>query len=264
MTSFRALRIRSVSCSFRTNTRYSPLCLGKRFATSNAQLSDVTTGSNTPINIDSTVTETAMPAFLEVNEHALIAMHDLFGLSWASTIVLGTLALRSAITLPLAIYQQRIMATMIELSPILNSWAETLKVSVAKQVKGDYKGYQKELNCQYRAKVKQIYAQNGCSRWKLFTLPYVQIPLFISMTLTVRDLLGMPLPWLGRLRESPFAGLNHEGFGPWIDLTAADATMVFPFLIGAGNLINVEVHHNGYTCGSYQLTYFLLCSRLSS
>ncbi|KAI8072603.1 60Kd inner membrane protein-domain-containing protein [Gongronella butleri] len=191
----------------------------------------------------SSAMETTTPAFLAANEALLSSLHDQVGLSWAATIVVSTLALRSAITLPIAIYQQRIIATMINLAPMLQSWAETYKVNVAKQLKTrDYDKYQKELNRQYRAKVKQIYAHHGCSRWKLFTLPYVQIPLFVSMTLSVRDLLGMPLPFYGRLHDAPLVDMSSDGFASWMDLTATDTTMFFPLLIGAGNLINVELN----------------------
>ncbi|KAG2231991.1 ribosomal L38e protein family-domain-containing protein [Thamnidium elegans] len=191
-----------------------------------------------------TVTETSLPAVLAANEAILTAIHST-GLPWWATIVAGTLVLRSTLTLPIAIYQQRSMGTMINLAPMITSWAETLKVQVAKEssVAGwPYKKYQAELQKQYRKKVNAIYAHHGCQRWKLLALPWVQIPLFVSMSLTLRHMTAYPLPWYGQTAELTVPGLSEGGLAWFIDLTAVDPTMVIPVLIGAGNLLNVELN----------------------
>lgn len=193
--------------------------------------------------ITTTVTETSLPAVLAANETILTTIHSA-GLPWWATIVTGTLILRSTLTLPIAIYQQRSMGTMINLAPMVTSWAETLKVQVAKEssVAGwPYKKYQAELQKQYRRKVKDIYAHHGCQRWKLLTLPWIQIPLFVSMSLTLRHMTAYPLPWYGQTAELAVPGLSEGGLAWFMDLTAVDPTMVIPVLIGAGNLLNVEV-----------------------
>lgn len=188
-------------------------------------------------------TESALPSILALNESILNTIHHA-GLPWWATIVTGTLILRTSLTLPIAIYQQRSMGTMINLAPMVQSWAETLKSQVATESKlagWSYKKYQTELQKQYSAKVKSIYKHYGCSRWKLLTLPWVQIPLFVSMSLTLRHMSAYPLPWYGQTAELPVAGLSEGGLAWFMDLTAVDPTMVIPVLIGAGNLLNVEV-----------------------
>jgi membrane protein insertase Oxa1/YidC/SpoIIIJ len=203
------------------------------------------TGLTTTVDptITTSVSETTLPAILALNESVLMTIHDA-GLPWWATILAGTLALRSTLTLPIAIYQQRSMGKMINLAPMVQSWAETLKVQVAKESnqKGwSYKQYQAELQKQYKTKVKSIYAHHGCSRWKLLLLPWVQMPLFISMSLTLRHMAAYPLPWYGQTAELPVAGLSEGGLAWFMDLTAVDPTMIVPVMIGAGNLINVEV-----------------------
>jgi inner membrane protein COX18 len=82
-------------------------------------------------------------------------MHQDMGLSWWAAIMLGTLALRTSLTLPVAVYQQKAIGKMINLAPMIQSWAETLKVSVAKETnrsKPDFAGYQKELDKQVKKK----------------------------------------------------------------------------------------------------------------
>ncbi|KAG0739633.1 hypothetical protein G6F62_008029 [Rhizopus arrhizus] len=167
------------------------------------------------------------------------------GLPWWATIISSTLLLRSTFTLPIAIYQQRSLAKMIALAPMVQSWAETLKVQVGKDSRDrgwSYGTYQAELQKQYRKKVNAIYAQYGCSRYKLLLLPYVQIPLFVSMSLTLRHMTAYPLPWFGQTAQSPVQGLDQGGLEPFLDLTTTDPTLILPVLVGAGNLLNVELN----------------------
>ncbi|KAG1463050.1 hypothetical protein G6F46_003855 [Rhizopus delemar] len=194
--------------------------------------------------IDPQSTESTLPSILALNESILTSMHHA-GLPWWATIISSTLLLRSTFTLPIAIYQQRSLAKMIALAPMVQSWAETLKVQIGKDSRDrgwSYGTYQAELQKQYRKKVNAIYAQYGCSRYKLLLLPYVQIPLFVSMSLTLRHMTAYPLPWFGQTAQSPVQGLDQGGLEPFLDLTATDPTLILPVLVGAGNLLNVELN----------------------
>ncbi|RCH81476.1 membrane insertase cox18 [Rhizopus stolonifer] len=189
-------------------------------------------------------TEVALPSVLAFNEQIIHIIHNT-GLPWWATIVSSTILLRSCLTFPIAVYQQQSIGKMINLAPMVQSWGETLKTQVGKQSVRQgwhYTRYQAELQKRYSQKVKEIYAHYGCSRWKLLLLPYIQIPLFVSMSLSLRHVAAMPLPWWGQTAETPASGLSDEGLGWFMDLTVADPTMMVPFLIGAGNLINVELN----------------------
>ncbi|KAI7868243.1 60Kd inner membrane protein-domain-containing protein [Spinellus fusiger] len=193
-------------------------------------------------------TEASLPALLSVHQDILETVHTT-GLPWWATIVASTLVLRTSMTLPIAIYQQRSLGRRLSLAPMVQSWGETLKVSVAKESKERNRlqwGYEQInplMTCQqYRHKVNALYAHHHCERWKLLLLPWVQIPLFVSMSLTLRHMAGFPLPWWGSLSEGPVHGWVEGGVGPWMDLTASDPTWIFPVLIGVGNLANVELN----------------------
>lgn len=93
----------------------------------------------------------ALPFVLAANQSVLDTLHQTVALPWWATIVGTTCALRSAFTLPIAVYQQRSVGKMIQLAPLVQSWAETLKVHVASEAKEagwDYKKYQQELQKQ--------------------------------------------------------------------------------------------------------------------
>lgn len=95
---------------------------------------------------------TSLPVVLAGNASVLETLHSTaVGLPWWATIVTSTVALRSCLTLPIAVYQQRSIGRMIQLAPMLQSWAETLKMQVARESKGknmDYQKYQSELQKQ--------------------------------------------------------------------------------------------------------------------
>ncbi|CAO3691213.1 unnamed protein product [Rhizopus stolonifer] len=172
--------------------------------------------------IDPTTTESTLPSILALNELVLTGIHEA-GFPWWLTIP----------------------GQNIELAPMIQSWAETLKTQLGKDSKGQgwtYKEYQDQLQREYKKKVRAIYAQYGCSRWKLLLLPYIQIPLFVSMSLTLRHITAYPLPWYGQTAQFPAQDLDIGGLGFFTDLTATDSTMILPILVGAGNLINVELN----------------------
>ncbi|KAI8141175.1 60Kd inner membrane protein-domain-containing protein [Fennellomyces sp. T-0311] len=183
-----------------------------------------------------------LPFILAANESVIQTVHA--QLPWWATIMGLTVVLRSSLTLPIAIYQQHSVGKMIQLAPMIQSWGSTLRTQIAnesKQAGWGYAKYNLTLQKQYRKKVNEIYSHYGCPRWKLLTLPYIQIPLWVSMSLTLRHMTGYPLPWYGQTSDGPAEGLSDGGFAWVTDLTVPDPTMTFPLLIGAGTLLNVEV-----------------------
>jgi inner membrane protein COX18 len=133
---------------------------------------------------------------------------------------------------------------MIELTPVLQAWLQTLKTSVGidHKIKGrDYASFNAEIQDAYRAKVKELYSANRCNPRVSFMLPWVQIPLFITVSLTIRGMAGYPLPFLGGSNLPIETGFAEGGTMWFTDLAAADPTWIMPIAVGATNLLNVEV-----------------------
>lgn len=89
-------------------------------------------------------------ALLAANQHFVETFHGA-GLPWWASIVTSTVCLRSALTLPIAIYQQRAVGRMIAVAPIVQSWGETLKNQLAREGKAkgwEYERYDLELQKQ--------------------------------------------------------------------------------------------------------------------
>ncbi|KAF8928661.1 60Kd inner membrane protein-domain-containing protein [Dissophora ornata] len=177
--------------------------------------------------------------------HSILESIHATGLPWWATIFCATFLLRTAITTPVAIYQQRAVGRMMALTPVLQAWLQTLKSSVGAdhKLKGrDYATFNSEIQTAYRAKVKELYSANRCNPRVSFLLPWVQIPLFITMSLTIRGMAGYPLPFLGDSSLPAEPGFADGGALWFVDLAASDPTWIMPIAIGATNLLNVELN----------------------
>jgi inner membrane protein COX18 len=93
-------------------------------------------------------------AMLAANQHFVETFHGA-GLPWWASIAAATVILRSALTLPIAIYQQRAVGRMIAVAPIVQSWGETLKNQLARE--GKEKGWEYErYNMELQKKVGSV------------------------------------------------------------------------------------------------------------
>ncbi|KAG0042470.1 Cytochrome c oxidase assembly protein cox18, mitochondrial [Gryganskiella cystojenkinii] len=203
------------------------------------------TFASTTTDLTSLILEpTQVNALLASTHYVLEGIHAA-GLPWWATIFTATFLLRTAITTPVAIYQQRAVGRMMALTPVLQAWLETLKASVSidHKLKGrDYATFNSEIQNAYRAKVKELYSANRCNPRVSFLLPWVQIPLFITMSLTIRGMAGYPLPFIGDSSLPLEPGFAQGGTLWFTDLAASDPTWIMPIAIGATNLLNVELN----------------------
>ncbi|KAF9285707.1 Cytochrome c oxidase assembly protein cox18, mitochondrial [Mortierella alpina] len=187
---------------------------------------------------------THVNTLLASTHYVLEGIHSA-GLPWWATIFCATFLLRTAITTPVAIYQQRAVGRMIALTPVLQAWLETLKSSIRvdHKLKGrDYASFNSEIREAYRVKTQELYSANRCNPRVSFLLPWVQIPLFITMSLTIRGMAGYPLPFLGDSSLPAEPGFADGGAMWFTDLAASDPTWIMPIAVGATNLLNVELN----------------------
>lgn len=67
----------------------------------------------------------------------------------------------------------------------------------------------------------------------------MQIPLFISMTIAIRNVLGSKFLWIDG--SAPRPGIESEGLLWFEDLSAVDPSLITPILCGAFHLMNGEL-----------------------
>jgi len=104
----------------------------------------------------------------------------------------------------------------------------------------EVEAFQKEFETRVKSKALEVYREHGYRPVQSLLLPLAQIPLWITLSLTIRRMAATPLPFL-ETHTAPLPGLSEAGYLWFTDLTLPDPTWVFPLIIGSSYLLNVEV-----------------------
>ncbi|KAJ3230895.1 Cytochrome c oxidase assembly protein cox18, mitochondrial [Chytriomyces hyalinus] len=193
-------------------------------------------------------------------------------LPWWAAVVAGTFVFRAVFTLPFAVTQRNRVLRLASLQPVLKAWESTLRRTLNSKAPSETA----KAQAAFKQKADALYAQNNCSPRATFILPWVQIPLFFSLSLAVRRLAGLPLPFSGSSSSSPdlsqslsetgaslsnglspemglsiserayalmpVDGFNEGGILWFLDLSVADPTILLPLIVGGLHLANIEMH----------------------
>lgn len=182
--------------------------------------------------------------FVKITQDSLLWMHDYTGLPWWSVIVLSTIIMRTAITLPLSLYQQYIFAKLENLKYEMNEIVKEMK-------KETYYGihkynwpeeYARRLyNHSLKKQWNKLIVRENCHPVKASILVLVQIPLWISLSMSIRNLCYM-LPKQDADAYTIWQEFTTDGF-LWItNLTVADS-FILPIAMGLFNLAIIEINY---------------------
>ncbi|CAH6885426.1 cytochrome c oxidase assembly protein COX18, mitochondrial isoform X2 [Phodopus roborovskii] len=183
----------------------------------------------------------AASAPVRAAEEVLLGAHAATGLPWWGSIVLSTVALRGAVTLPLAAYQHYILAKVENLQPEIKNIAKHLNQEVA--VRAHQFGWSKRVaRLTYlknmRRLVSELYVRDNCHPFKATVLVWVQLPMWIFISVALRNLSTGTTHLEGvSVQEQLAAG----GVLWFPDLTAMDSTWILPVSVGVVNLLIVEI-----------------------
>lgn len=223
------------------------------------------------------------PQFLAeaiTTSHTLLeSLHSVTGLPWAHTLPLFAVALRTTIFLPISIWTRSINQRQVTLSPVIRSWAHTLRKETIQEV-----GHlgpaasQKRLLIKMRRKRIEIYKRWGCQQWKNFIPAVVQIPVFLTVMESVRRMCGTGQGWLGMMMGASVPAesasgtivtgdgilapldtlipvdpsLATEGALWFPNLLVADPMLVLPFVLSATILLNIFGGRRNVALGKWQ------------
>uniref|UniRef100_A0A1A7Y9B8 Cytochrome c oxidase assembly homolog 18 n=2 Tax=Iconisemion striatum TaxID=60296 RepID=A0A1A7Y9B8_9TELE len=169
-------------------------------------------------------------------ENFLVSFQQVSGLPWWLSIVMATASVRTIITLPLAAYQLLIISKVELLQSEISELAKRLAYEVS--VRSRERGWtDKQRRVQFKRNlrriVSQLYIRDNCHPFKASLLVWVQLPLWVSLSLALRNL---------SLNQSALQGELAAGGALWFpDLTVPDSTWILPVLLGLSNLLIVEV-----------------------
>lgn len=177
-------------------------------------------------------------------QQGLVTFHDTTGLPWWATIVLSTILLRSCVTVPLTIYQNKIVARIELIAMEMPDIVKQLKVEAA-QAKHLYKWTDKQTKIVFNRSVKKqwtgLIVRENCHPMKTMIVLWGQIPLWIVQSVALRNLINMMPNPNSFEAQLAFTQLSIGGFG-WIpNLTVVDASYILPVALGILNLAIVEI-----------------------
>lgn len=174
----------------------------------------------------------------------LINIHDYSGMPWWATIVVTTVALRMAITFPLAVYTNKISVRLEQINSEMPAIVKELKIETAR-AKHLYKLSDRETQHLFQRNVKlqwnKLVVRENCHPVKMMVVLWTQIPLWVCQSVAIRNMLNM-LPDPNSVdAQINYALLMVGGVG-WIpNLTVPDSTWILPVTFGVLNLANIEL-----------------------
>lgn len=187
-------------------------------------------------------------------------VHTASGIPWWGLIPLTTIVMRGVWTLPLAIMQRQRVRKQNELRPIVAATAPVVRAKLARATaKAAQQAQKAEPSAalalapvnrmkydeimvlsakETRKRQKQLFAKHNVQLYKNLFLPAAQVPLWVAMSMTFRNLSGWST-W--DITNKPLdLALYNEGILWFPDLTVLDPLHMFPLLIGITALVNTE------------------------
>ncbi|CAL8303170.1 unnamed protein product [Arctogadus glacialis] len=177
---------------------------------------------------------------VHLTEQLLISSQGGTALPWWASIMCTTLALRTVITLPLGAYQMIVIGKVEALQSEMAVLAKRLRYEVS--VRAQECGW-KERHCRYQFKknlrriVSELYIRDNCHPFKASLLVWVQLPMWVSLSLALRNLSMASSPAGSALQTE----LSTGGTLWFSDLTLPDHTWVLPISLGIINLLIIEI-----------------------
>lgn len=133
--------------------------------------------------------EATLTATLTATHTLLTTLHTTTALSWATIIPLTAIFLRLSITAPLTIFSRRRALKTLSLQPLVAAWQHPL-ARAAKQSTSSPQAWEHATRKAVRAKRKEIWKRHGCQAWKIWAAPAMQIPVWITASVTLRGMAG--------------------------------------------------------------------------
>lgn len=177
-------------------------------------------------------------------QEGLIQVHDFTGLPWWATIILSTFALRTIVTLPLTVYQYKIMGRLEKIGQEFPTVLDELKKETAYAVK-KFGWTEKQAKIMFahsaRKQWNNLVVRDNCHPAKTAITMWVQIPLWIVQSVAIRNIVYC-LPDPNSIEaKMTLAELSVGGFG-WIpNLTEVDASWILPVTLGVVNLTVIQI-----------------------
>ena len=187
---------------------------------------------------------TDLPVPLNACFALLSAVHGA-GCPWWASIVATTVVLRTVLTLPIAAVQEARTRRLAAVRDMVLAWQATVAAKAGRTGRAEaqsFSVFRRLAEKETRTKIAALMRHHRCSPRTTFLLPWVQAPLFVAMSLTLRAMAGAPLPFNIIDPSDPIPGLSDGGVAWLLDLTVPDHSLVLPYIVGMGHFLNIELN----------------------
>lgn len=158
----------------------------------------------------------------------LDSLHATTGLPWWGTIAMTTVMLRICL-FPLSVKFARNAAKMAKLQPELSE--------IMKKIQHYSKIGATELQQKEQIKIAELYKSHDCSPLSMMTLPFMQVPFFMSFFIGLRKMALAPI------ESMKTGGIMWAG-----DLTVPDPTYALPLIACGLFITNIQVYMECCVC----------------
>jgi inner membrane protein COX18 len=181
---------------------------------------------------------------VEILQEATIQLHDLTGMHWWSTIIVSTFLLRGCFTLPLALYQTKILAKVENLTSEMPALVKELKFETAVAQK-KFNWTDTEARIMYNHSLKKqwtnLIIRDNCHPMKGAVIILFQLPLWIMQSCALRNMLYIQPDPTSLKAQLVCTEMSLGGFG-WVpNLVDIDHSFILPVALGLLNLTILEV-----------------------
>ncbi|CAR22853.1 membrane insertase COX18 [Lachancea thermotolerans CBS 6340] len=212
-----------------------------------------------------------LSVFQEVTS-SLVSLHEISGLPWLALVPLITFGLRTAFTLPLSVWQRKRIVKQQELRKVVQATTPVVKLRLAASTQANSKSAkafeEEEGNVattlqkpslspdqitllalkETRSRQKKMFGESKVQLWKNALLPLVQIPLWVSVSMGLRELTKQRLVDSNLTHANPLQNIDSLDYVSRISsldlsLPLDGLPILAPLLLGTLALLNVE--HNG-------------------
>ena len=170
------------------------------------ELSSLGLGGYTPVGLIQTTLE---------------LLHDHAHLSWWLSIVAMTVALKVVLFLP----SVSVQINAVKLANLQPQLQEIHQRMAAYRASGDQQRVIEESQ-----KMLRLYSEHGCNPLKMFVMPLLQMPIFVSFFMALRG-----------MAQFPVHSMKTGGTLWFTDLTIPDPTFALPVLACGSFILNIEV-----------------------
>ncbi|CUS20306.1 LAQU0S01e03642g1_1 [Lachancea quebecensis] len=202
---------------------------------------------------------------------SLVYLHEVSGLPWLVLVPLVTIGLRTTFTLPLSIWQRKRIVKQQELRKVVQATTPVVKLRLAASTQAaskPAKASEESGNVpttlqkpslspdqitllalkETRNRQKKMFAESKVQLWKNALLPLIQIPLWVSVSMGLRELTKQRLIDSNLAHASPLKNIDSLDYVSRISsldlsLPLDSLPMLAPLFLGTLALLNVE--HNG-------------------